>query len=179
VLPVLAPISGAASGLVGAIFRLTLEEADRSSSPQSCLGFEPRRDYRIAGLRPCRCRHAYPGHEWILTGLGRIAAAALVSAAPDQAARGSAVRGSAPAFADLRIGFPVELMPAGGSTPIDGRIDEILPRGEFVTWRAARAVGDDDLNTFVLRADPVGPASEALQPGMSVWLKPARNTALR
>jgi len=31
VLPVLAPISGAASGLVGAIFRLTLEEANRSS----------------------------------------------------------------------------------------------------------------------------------------------------
>ena len=35
VLPVLAPIPGAASGLVGAIFRLTLEQADRSSSPQS------------------------------------------------------------------------------------------------------------------------------------------------
>ena len=78
---------------------------------------------------------------------------------------------------DLRIGFPVELMPAGGSTPIDGQIDEIVPRGEFATWRAARAVGDHDLNTFVLRADPVGPASVALQPGMSVWLKPAGHTA--
>jgi hypothetical protein len=33
------------------------------------------------------------------------------------------------------------------------------------------------MNTFVLRADPVGPASEALQPGMSVWQAPASNTA--
>jgi len=40
-----------------------------------------------------------------------------------------------------------------------------------------RVVGDHDLNTFVLRADPVGPTSEALQPGMSVWLKPANQTA--
>jgi HlyD family secretion protein len=41
----------------------------------------------------------------------------------------------------------------------------------------ARAVGDHDLNTFVLRADPLGPASEALQPGMSVWQAPASNMA--
>jgi broad specificity phosphatase PhoE len=31
--------------------------------------------------------------------------------------------------------------------------------------------------TFVLRADPLGPASEALQPGMSVWQAPASNMA--
>jgi HlyD family secretion protein len=36
-------------------------------------------------------------------------------------------------------------------------------------WRAARAVGDYDLNTFLIRADPVGD-TEMLQPGMSVWL---------
>ena len=73
---------------------------------------------------------------------------------------------------DLRIGSGVELLPANGSERIQARIGEIIPRGEFATWRAARAVGDHDLNTFVLRADPVG-ASEALQPGMSVWLQPA------
>ena len=67
-------------------------------------------------------------------------------------------------------------MPAGGTAPIDARIDEIIPRGEFATWPAARAVGDHDLNTFVLRADPVGPATEALQPGMSVWLTPSSHT---
>jgi HlyD family secretion protein len=76
----------------------------------------------------------------------------------------------------LTIGFPVELTTADGNAPIDARIDEIVPRGEFATWRAARAVGDHDLNTFVLRADPVGPASEAPKPGMSVWLKTVSQT---
>jgi HlyD family secretion protein len=76
----------------------------------------------------------------------------------------------------LTVGFPVELTTADGNVPIDARIDEIVPRGEFAIWRTARAVGDHDLNTFVLRADPVGPASKALQPGMSVWLKTASQT---
>jgi HlyD family secretion protein len=76
----------------------------------------------------------------------------------------------------LRIGCRVELTLADGIAPLDARIDEIVPRGEFATGRAAHAVGDHDLNTFVLRVDPVGPASEALQPGMSVWLKPAGRT---
>jgi hypothetical protein len=48
----------------------------------------------------------------------------------------------------------------------------IIPRGEFATWRA---VGDHDLNTFLVRADPVGPAATGLQPGMSVWLNPVVN----
>jgi HlyD family secretion protein len=38
---------------------------------------------------------------------------------------------------------------------------------QFATWRAARVVGDHDLNTFLVRADPV-----PLQPGMTVWLEP-------
>ena len=80
-------------------------------------------------------------------------------------------------FNDLRIGAPIELLPAGGNERIEARISEIIPRGEFATWRAARAVGDHDLNTFVLRADPVGSASEALQPGMTVWLQPTNRTA--
>jgi HlyD family secretion protein len=69
----------------------------------------------------------------------------------------------------LGIGFPIELMVAGGSAPINARIEEIVPRGEFATWRAARAVGDYDLNTFVIRADPVGTVG-GIQPGMTVWL---------
>ena len=41
--------------------------------------------------------------------------------------------------------------------------------GDFATWRAARAVGDHDLNTFVLRADPVAvPAGVAA--GMTALL---------
>jgi multidrug resistance efflux pump len=78
---------------------------------------------------------------------------------------------------DLRIGSRVELRPADGTPSIEAKIDEIVPRGEFATWRAARVVGGHDLNTFVLRADPVEPASDALQPGMSVWLMPANQTA--
>jgi HlyD family secretion protein len=70
----------------------------------------------------------------------------------------------------LDISFPMELMLADGSAPINARIDEIVPRGEFATWRAARAVDDYDLNTFVIRADPVGTAA-AIQPGMTVWLR--------
>ena len=71
----------------------------------------------------------------------------------------------------LSIGSRVELISAAGAASIDAQIDEIIPRGEFATWRAARAVGDYDLNTLLIRADPVSHTS-ALQPGMSVWLKP-------
>jgi len=71
---------------------------------------------------------------------------------------------------DLRIGSRVELVPPGGAALIEARIDEIVPRGEFATWRAARAVGDYDLNTLLIRADPVN-AAGALRPGMTVWLR--------
>jgi len=72
-------------------------------------------------------------------------------------------------FDGLGIGFPTELMLADGSAPINARIDEIVPRGGFATWRAAHAVGDCDLNTFVIRTDPVGTAG-GIQPGVTVWL---------
>jgi HlyD family secretion protein len=72
----------------------------------------------------------------------------------------------------LRIGSPIELLPVAGNDRIEARIAEIIPRGEFATWRV---VGDHDLNTFLVRADPVGPAATGLQPGMSVWLNPVVN----
>jgi multidrug efflux pump subunit AcrA (membrane-fusion protein) len=80
-------------------------------------------------------------------------------------------------FGDLRIGSPIELLPLGGGDRVAAQVTAIIPRGEFAVWRAARLVGDYDLNTFLIRAEPVGLASEALQPGMSVWLKPATQTA--
>src|SRR5947209_2940526 len=40
------------------------------------------------------------------------------------------------------------------------------------TWRAARAMGDHDLDTFFVRLDPVVPAPK-WTPGQTVWLKPA------
>jgi HlyD family secretion protein len=73
---------------------------------------------------------------------------------------------------DLRLGAPIGLLPLGGSTPVAARISEIVARGEFAVWRAARVVGDHDLNTFLLRADAVGDAASGLQPGMTVWLEP-------
>jgi len=77
-------------------------------------------------------------------------------------------------FGDLRVGARVQLLPASRSGgPVDARVTEIIPRGEFATWRAARVVGDYDLNTFMLRADPVGNLATELQPGMTVWLKSA------
>ena len=71
---------------------------------------------------------------------------------------------------DLSIGSPVELTSADHNTVIKAHVDEIVPRGEFATWRAARAVGDYDLNTLLIRADPPGHA-EAFRRGMSVWLR--------
>jgi len=70
----------------------------------------------------------------------------------------------------LHIGSRVALRAADGGAPIAAAVDEIVPYGEFATWRAARAVGDYDLNTFLVRADPVGKTRD-LQPGMSVWLR--------
>jgi HlyD family secretion protein len=72
---------------------------------------------------------------------------------------------------DLRIGSSVELRPAGATDRIPARVAEIIPRGEFATWRAARVVGDHDLNTFLLRADPAEAAAAEWQPGMTVWLE--------
>jgi HlyD family secretion protein len=70
---------------------------------------------------------------------------------------------------NLRIGAPVELDPADLHAHIVAHVSEIAPRGEFATWRAARAVGDYDLNTFLVRADPAVSNNE-LQPGMTVWI---------
>jgi HlyD family secretion protein len=71
----------------------------------------------------------------------------------------------------VTVGSPVRLLTAKGNT-VEARVTELRPLGEFATWRAARAVGDHDLNSFLVRADPLE-AHEELQPGMTVWLEPA------
>jgi HlyD family secretion protein len=45
----------------------------------------------------------------------------------------------------LRIGSRMELLPVVAADHIEAAISEIIPRGEFATWRAARVVGDHDL----------------------------------
>lgn len=69
----------------------------------------------------------------------------------------------------LNVGAQTALTRDDGSK-IDVRVTEVRPLGEFATWRAARAVGDHDLNSFRLRFDPVSKAEE-LEPGMTVWLE--------
>ena len=75
----------------------------------------------------------------------------------------------------LTIGSPVRLLTAKGNT-IEARVTELRPLGEFATWRAARAVGDHDLSSFLVRADPLE-ANEELQPGMTVWIEPGRKAS--
>lgn len=69
---------------------------------------------------------------------------------------------------EIALGKTVALTVQDGRQ-IDARVTELRPLGEFATWRAARAVGDHDLNSFRLRLDPNGNA-EGLEPGMTVWL---------
>jgi HlyD family secretion protein len=68
----------------------------------------------------------------------------------------------------LTVGSDVTLTTDDGRR-IAARVTELRPLGEFATWRAARAVGDHDLNSFRLRLDPLA-ATGDLQPGMTVWL---------
>jgi hypothetical protein len=71
----------------------------------------------------------------------------------------------------VRIGERLRLVPVGAADGIDAHVTEIAPRGEFATWRAARVVGDHDLNTFLIRIDPAPEASDKLEPGMTVLTK--------
>jgi multidrug resistance efflux pump len=72
------------------------------------------------------------------------------------------------ALGRLTVGGSVDLVKANGQK-IAAHVTELRPLGEFATWRAARAVGDHDLNSFRLRLDPLLPVEE-LRPGMTVWL---------
>ena len=69
----------------------------------------------------------------------------------------------------LAIGEQVILRTAESDRPIAVRVSEMRRLGDFATWRAARAVGDHDLNTFAIRADPIVPP-QGIYPGMTVWL---------
>jgi HlyD family secretion protein len=71
----------------------------------------------------------------------------------------------------LTMGSKIALKTAAGDR-FEAKVTELRPLGEFAVWRAARAVGDHDLNNFLLRADPVGP-TPSLEPGMTVWIDEA------
>lgn len=71
----------------------------------------------------------------------------------------------------LTVGASVPARPASGKE-IAANVVELRNWGEFAVWRAARASGDHDLNTFFVRLDPVGPVP-GLSPGETVWVTPA------
>ncbi|HEY0912183.1 MAG TPA: HlyD family efflux transporter periplasmic adaptor subunit, partial [Bradyrhizobium sp.] len=67
--------------------------------------------------------------------------------------------------ASVKVGY-------GESAPSStAKVVELRDFGEFAVWRAARAVGDHDLNTFFVRLDPIAGAPD-LTPGQTVWLTP-------
>jgi HlyD family secretion protein len=68
----------------------------------------------------------------------------------------------------VAIGAQVPVAVQGAAAA--GHLTEMRNRGEFATWRAARASGDHDLNTFFLRVDPTQP-SRSFVPGQTVWLR--------
>jgi multidrug resistance efflux pump len=68
----------------------------------------------------------------------------------------------------LTVGSKIPLRTAAGDR-FEAKVIELRPLGEFAVWRAARAVGDHDINNFLLRADPTGPTPK-LEPGMTVWI---------
>jgi HlyD family secretion protein len=79
------------------------------------------------------------------------------------------------ALGGLKIGASVPVHSASAE-PAISKVTEMRNWGEFAAWRAARATGDHDLNTFFVRLDPAAPAS-AWAPGQTVWLKRSRSTA--
>jgi HlyD family secretion protein len=68
----------------------------------------------------------------------------------------------------VSVGAPLTLLTAKGDR-IATRVTELRPLGEFAVWRAARAVGDHDLSSFLVRADSDA-AIPDLEPGMTVWI---------
>jgi HlyD family secretion protein len=68
----------------------------------------------------------------------------------------------------LDVGAKTDVTLSNGET-IKGRVSEVRPLGEFATWRAARAVGDHDLASFLVRVDPREPGP-SIQPGATVCL---------
>ena len=73
----------------------------------------------------------------------------------------------------VTIGSTLTLETAVGDR-FQAKVTELRPLGEFAVWRAARAVGDHDLNNFLLRADPIGPTPN-LEPGVTVWIDEGAN----
>jgi len=69
---------------------------------------------------------------------------------------------------DLGIGAQITLVDGEKNRRFSAQVSEMRRLDDFATWRAARAVGDHDLNTFFVRAD--GSGGTDLEPGVTVWI---------
>jgi multidrug resistance efflux pump len=69
----------------------------------------------------------------------------------------------------LGIGSQLALIDGEDGHRIQAYVSELRRLGDFATWRAARAVGDHDLNTFAIRAD-ASDSEVSLEPGVTVWI---------
>ena len=78
------------------------------------------------------------------------------------------------ALRGLAVGASVPVYSSSGE-PVSARVVEMRNWGEFAAWRAARATGDHDLNTFFVRLDPVVPTGN-LAAGQTSWITPAAGT---
>ncbi|WP_336490341.1 HlyD family efflux transporter periplasmic adaptor subunit, partial [Methylobacterium nigriterrae] len=75
-------------------------------------------------------------------------------------------------LAGMTLGTALTLRTVSGED-IQAQVSEVRPLGEFAVWRAARAVGDHDVNSFLVRADAGAPVRE-VEPGMTVWISRRR-----
>jgi HlyD family secretion protein len=73
-------------------------------------------------------------------------------------------------LAGLTIGSALPVHVSGELEPVSAKVTEMRDLGEFATWRAARASGDHDLNTFFVRLDPLSPAPK-LTAGQTVLVE--------
>jgi HlyD family secretion protein len=69
----------------------------------------------------------------------------------------------------LGIGEQLTLVDGKDNQRFSAQVSEMRRLGDFATWRAARAVGDHDLNTFFIRADGAGSVGN-LEPGVTLWI---------
>jgi len=72
----------------------------------------------------------------------------------------------------MDIGTDLDLVDGADGKHLRAKVTEMRRLGDFATWRAARAAGDHDLNTLLVRADPIGQVGE-LEPGVTVWISGA------
>ena len=69
----------------------------------------------------------------------------------------------------MTVGTSVMLSTPNGMSILAAHVTELRPLGDFARWRAARAIADQDLNSFRVRLEADKPTN-CLEPGMTALL---------